>query len=71
MDENKLKQLEDEYKLSPAVPQKIPKSTYWPVFLAFSATLLFWGFATSLIISVIGFVLAGVSVFGWIMELKP
>lgn len=71
MNENKLRQLSDEYKLSPAVPREIPKSTYWPVILAFSVALLFWGFVTSIIISGIGFVLAGVSVFGWIMELRP
>ena len=71
MDENKLSQLSDEYKLSPSVPQRIPKPTYWPVFLAFSVVLFFWGFITSIIISGVGLLLIGVSTYGWIMELKP
>ncbi len=71
MDENKLKQLSGEYKLSPAVPQKIPKSTYWPVILAFSITLFLWGFITSIFISGVGLIITGFAIFGWIMELKP
>ena len=71
MDENKLKQLSGEYKLSSAVPQRIPKSTYWPVILAFSVTLFLWGFVTSVIISGVGLIIIGFSIFGWIMELKP
>jgi hypothetical protein len=71
MIENKLRELSDKYKLSPAVPQKIPKSTYWPVVLAFSITLFFWGFATTLFISGVGLIIIGFALFGWIMELKP
>ena len=70
MNKEKIKQLSEEYKLSPAVPEKIPKSTYMPVFLAFSVVLFFWGFITSLIISGVGLVLTGVAVFGWITDMN-
>ncbi|MFZ0454389.1 MAG: hypothetical protein WCE54_10205 [Ignavibacteriaceae bacterium] len=71
MDKDKLKRLSSEYELNPAVPQKIPKSTYWPFILAFSVTLVFWGFATTIFISLVGLIILGFAIFGWIMELKP
>jgi hypothetical protein len=70
MDENQLQQFSDTYKLNPAVPQKLPKPTFWPVFTAFSVILFFWGFITSFIISIAGVISLGVSLYGWIMELK-
>jgi len=70
MEEEKLKQTSETYKLNPAVPEELPKPTFWPIFTAFSVTLFFWGFITSLIISAVGVVSIGVSLYGWIMELK-
>ncbi len=70
MDENKLKELSDTYPLSPSVPEKLPKATFWPIFLAFSVIFFFWGFITSFIITLVGLSLIGISIFGWIMELK-
>ncbi len=70
MEENKLKELESEYKPSPAVPQKLPASTYWPIILALGVIFFFWGFVTSLILTGIGFVTIGIALAGWIGELN-
>ncbi len=66
MNESKLKSLSDEYELHPALPQKIPNSTYWPIIMAFSVIFFFWGFITSLIISAVGLVAIVISILGWL-----
>ena len=71
MDESKLKEISEKYKLSPSVPEELPGPTFWPIFMAFSVTLFFWGFITSPIISGVGIITIGISLYGWIMELKP
>lgn len=70
MDEKKLKELSETYPLNPSVPVKLPKPTFWPIFLAFSVIFFFWGFITSFIITLVGLLLIGITIFGWIMELK-
>ncbi len=70
MDELKLRQLSDEYELNPAVPEKLPHPTYWPVMLAFSVIFFFWGFITSIIISAVGLAAMGISISGWIGALN-
>ena len=62
--------IKDEYPLSPADPQKIPEPTYWPVTLAFGTLFIFWGLITTLIISCVGLLLAGVAIAGWIIEMN-
>ena len=57
---------EKKYK---AQPEKLPKPTYWPFFLAFGTILMFWGILTSWIISGIGLIFFGVSLTGWIKEI--
>jgi hypothetical protein len=69
MSEINLNELSDEYKLSPAVPEELPHSSYWPVMLALSVVFFFWGFITSLIISGVGLITMGVSIWGWIGDL--
>ncbi len=53
-----------------AQPESIPEPTYWPAFLGLGATLLVWGLITSAIITVIGVVLFGWSLGGWIGDLR-
>jgi hypothetical protein len=71
MDEEKLKQLSDQYELNPATPQEIPESTLWPIVMAFGVIFLFWGLITTLFISGIGLIAMAVAVSGWIGDLKP
>ena len=52
----------------PARPEHIPRPTYWPAALALGVTFFLWGFLTTWIIAVIGLVLMGVSLAGWIGE---
>lgn len=52
-----------------ARPQKLPRPTYWPFFLAFGFTFLLWGIVTTWIISVVGFLTVVVSIRGWIKDL--
>jgi len=70
MEESKLKQLSEQYPLNPAVPEKLPHSTYWPIIMAFSVIFFFWGFITSLIISAVGLIGIGFSIWGWIGALN-
>jgi hypothetical protein len=70
MDEEKIKEIEKEYQMYPAVPERIPASTFWPLTLAIGVMFCFWGILTSWIISVIGFVILIFSAGGWITDLN-
>lgn len=51
-------------------PKKLPQPTYWPAVLAFATVLFAWGWVTDVYISVIGFVLFGIALGGWIGDLR-
>jgi hypothetical protein len=70
MSELNLEELSKDYELSPAVPEKIPAPTYWPITMAFGTVFFFWGFITSLIISAVGLVIMGFSLSGWIGDMN-
>ncbi len=72
MDDETIKEISKEYgyELSPAEPHNIPKSTLWPIILAFGIIFFFWGFLTSLIISGVGAVIIVAGVAGWIEEFR-
>lgn len=53
-----------------ARPERVPRPTYWPVVVALSLTLIFWGAVSALAISVAGLVLLTISLAGWIGELR-
>ncbi len=57
------------YEPSESKPAKMPRSTFWPVTLAFGTTFIFWGAVTSLIVAGVGIVVFGVALGGWIKEL--
>ena len=50
-------------------PEKLPRPTYWPFFLAFGVSCLLWGVLTTWIISVIGAIVFTVALIGWINDL--
>jgi len=60
-----------DYPPQKADPQVIPEPTLWPIFTAFGVVFLFWGFISSLGLSMLGFVVLVVSIAGWITDLKP
>jgi len=68
--ENLKQRHEQEDIWVPALPEKMPAFTFWPVALAAGTVLLFWGLITSLIISAVG--LAGIfsALLGWIEEFR-
>jgi len=68
--EVKYKQNED-YPMQKPDPEIIPEPTIWPIGLAFGILFIFWGFIASLGITLIGLMVTGVSLAGWIADLKP
>jgi hypothetical protein len=50
-------------------PETLPQPTYWPAVLAIGIVFLLWGIVTTFIISGVGFVLAGLAIYGWVREL--
>ncbi len=51
-------------------PEELPRPTFWPASLAFAVTFLLWGIVTSPIITVVGGILFGVSLAGWIGDIR-
>ena len=70
---------EEDYNKIPVVPEKdwekakpavLPKSTYWPFFLALGLTFAVWGLLTTWIIFTAGLLIFSVALFGWINQLR-
>lgn len=71
MDDPKLN-ITSEYKpMHPAVPEEIPRPSIWPIALALGTTFLGWGLISILAISVVGLVLMGLAIAGWVSEFLP
>jgi hypothetical protein len=51
------------------IPEKTPPPTFWPVSLAMSIIFILWGIISTWVISVVGLILFGISVRGWVMDL--
>lgn len=51
-------------------PEELPKPTYWPAVMSLGIVLLLWGVVTSALISGMGLVLFGLSLAGWIGEIR-
>ncbi len=51
-------------------PERLPKPTAWPFFVAFGSTMLAWGFVTSWVISLVGVVIFAVGIGGWIERMR-
>lgn len=68
--ENKPKYPYEEYPLSPAEPQKMPEPTLWPITGALGTLFIFWGLITSPFISILGLLVLGVTIAGWIQDIN-
>lgn len=53
-----------------AIPEELPKPTYWPFFLAMGFAFLCWGILASWIISAAGLCILVLSLKGWIKILR-
>jgi hypothetical protein len=51
-------------------PQNIPRPTYSPAVMALAIVCLLWGIVTTYLISLLGAVLFGIALAGWIGELR-
>ena len=51
-------------------PEHVPRPTYWPAVAALGVTFLFWGLVTTLAITVIGLIIFGIGLAGWIGALR-
>jgi hypothetical protein len=60
-----------EQSLWAPVEIEVPKSTAWPIVLAFGFTLMFAGLLTSVSVSALGFVLSVAGCVGWFREVFP
>jgi hypothetical protein len=71
MEKTKSKQPPDDiYPLHPAEPQKMPEPTLWHFMAALGTLFIFWGIIASVFIIVIGFIILGISIAGWIEDLN-
>lgn len=53
-----------------AKPEKLPKPTYWPFFLALGLIFSAWGLLTIWLISAMGLVIFSIALFKWINILR-
>lgn len=61
---------QNEENWNKAQPENLPHPTYWPITLAMGVTFFFWGFVTSIIISLVGIVVITIAMIGWISVLR-
>ena len=54
----------------PLPMEELPQPTYWPVIMALGITFIFWGVATSYIVSYFGIVIFFIALIGWIGDLR-
>ena len=60
-----------DYPLQRPDPEIIPQPSIWPIALAFGVLLIFWGLIASFGLTMAGIIVFGVSLAGWIADLKP
>ena len=53
-----------------AEPQELPAPTFWPLFLALGVVFLLWGIPTIKYVSILGLILIGIALVGWINVLR-
>jgi hypothetical protein len=51
-------------------PEALAEPTWWPAFLSLGATFIVWGLLASFIIVIIGLMVFGVSLAGWIGDIR-
>jgi hypothetical protein len=64
---------ESAMKLQYTTPStvQLPAPTVWPIVLAFGLTLIFAGLVTSMLVSILGLVLAFTGAVGWFRDILP
>ncbi len=50
-------------------PEHIPRPTYWPAVMGIGITMIGWGLITTPLISLVGLLLLGISLWAWIGEM--
>ena len=68
--EDKTNFIRNRANWSKAQPQKLPRPTYWPFFLAIGLAFLVWGILAGWLISLAGLVVMAIALSGWITELR-
>lgn len=68
--EEKTRIIQNRDNWKEARPQKFPRPTYWPFFLAMGVAFLAWGLLAGWMISVAGVVVMIISLIGWINEMR-
>jgi hypothetical protein len=68
MTDNEQTEPADEWYTLPAEP--VPKPTAWPATMALAITFLFWGLASTIIISGVGAVVFAFALTGWIGNIR-
>jgi hypothetical protein len=61
----------DEYPLQKPDPEVLPLSTLWPLSMAFGVSFIFWGFIAAAGLTITGLFVTGISLAGWISDLRP
>ncbi|HKI44310.1 MAG TPA: cytochrome c oxidase subunit 4 [Balneolales bacterium] len=61
---------QNEESWNNAQPEHLPHPTYWPIILALGVTFFFWGFVTSIVISLVGIVVITIAMTGWVSVLR-
>lgn len=51
-------------------PDVVPHPTYWPITMALGITFFAWGAVTTFIISILGLILFGIALAGWIGDIR-
>jgi hypothetical protein len=53
----------------PALPEKLPNSTYAPLFTAMGITLIFWSIITSIVLTIAGILTFSLGIYIWITNI--
>jgi hypothetical protein len=69
-EDNKRDGITPEPDWQKATPERLPKPTYWPFFLAMGLAFIFWGLLTTWVILIAGVLIFIVSLIGWINLLR-
>lgn len=62
--------VDDTSRLARPLPETLPAPTIWPAAMGMGITLLSFGVVTSWIMSIAGFLLFVLSVWGWVEDLR-
>lgn len=70
MNKEQYDQIQNRENWEETRPQKLPRPTYWPFYLAMGLALLGWGVKAGWVIAAAGLVIFGIALTGWITDLR-